>query len=557
MPPLGVSWYYLEQWLSGKGLRDHRIDTVFKRAVTAELQERYSIAPGATETALAGLSDSDLSQLCGELDIGMHSRSESMAALTQPIATTAEVQRWIIQPQSFAGNGGHRSVVESLRATTVCETLWGTQIPATGPATVFVSHAWTYAFDDLLKAIEEWLCGVPLDDRASMYFWLDIFCVDAFDAGALDSAGWADTFSRMVQSIDETVAICIPVLAPVILKRSWCIFELFCSLTAGCTLSIATTPSETNALANLPGYPSAIETLQAIDSQSAQATFAADKARIDNAILEAGGFAQIDRAIRGRLLAELLSRVLERGSEHFDLVRALCDVGADLETEVGVYRSTALTTASNPRASLAERKRLRESGRLDDRRRQDAEVVRYLLGRGANVNAQSSRSGDTALISACRYNDRPTVLLLLKAAADPNLAQTGLTEGETAFLAAARWGAVDVLHDLVLAGADQNLAIWSSYLERVGTAAMWRGMFKSVDHLRILHERCGCDLGYVNAEGASAASLAAEAGCLDSLRYLIKTAGVPDPAGQLSTELDRLERDAAGPGRSAHGSAQQ
>ena len=39
--------------------------------------------------------------------------------------------------------------------------------------------------------------------------------------------------------------------------------------------------------------------LAAIDSERAAATHAADKARIDAAIVEAGGFGAIDAAVRG------------------------------------------------------------------------------------------------------------------------------------------------------------------------------------------------------------------------------------------------------------------
>ena len=216
------------------------------------------------------------------------------------------------------------------------------------------------------------------------------------------------------------------------------------------------------------------------------------------------------------------------------------DAGASLETEVGVYRAAALAMASNPRAGLLERKRLRESGRLEEVRLKDAEVVRYLLGRGADVNAQSSKNGDTALVAACRYGDRPTVLLLLEARADPNLMQTGLNFGETAFLTAARWGNADLLADLAAAGADVNATNYSSYLERVGSAAMWRAMYKQKAHLALLH-RLGCDLSYANEGGVSAATLAADDGFPESLRFLLEEVRVPDRKGRLRKELQRLD----------------
>lgn len=177
-----------------------------------------------------------------------------------------------------------------------------------------------------------------------------------------------------------------------------CIYEIHSTLQdARSRLTITTSAAQAASLADLSAYAGAVSSLSAIDSRHARATHAADKARIDAAIVSAGGFAQIDEAVRGRLLAELLSRVLERGSTHFGLIRSLCEARASLETEVGVYRCAALAMASNPRASIVERRRLRERGRLEDMRTADAEVVRYLLSLGANVNAQSSKTGDSAV----------------------------------------------------------------------------------------------------------------------------------------------------------------
>lgn len=375
----------------------------------------------------------------------------------------------------------------------------------------------------------------------SAYFYLDVFCVNPFEASTLNSDDWALSFERSIGGIGHTLLVAIPALAPDALHRSWCLWELLCTLQTGASLTVATSQREAATLSNVEHYYAAIHTLAAIDSERAQATYEADKMRIDAAILAtAGGFSRIDNAVRGRLLAELLSRTLERGSDHFDLVRALCEAGASLETEIGTYRSAALAMASNPRSGLLERRRLRDCGRLEEVRRRDAEVVAYLLHQGANVNAQSSKTGDTALISACRYGDGPTVSLLLSAHADPNLAQTGMNAGETAFLTAARWGAADCLRELAAAGADVNATAYSNYLERVGHAGMWKNMYRSVENLRLLHE-LGCDLTYVNGEGTSAATLAAEAGYVESLHFLLDEVGALDVGGRLRTELSRLQ----------------
>lgn len=480
-----------------------------------------------------------MSALCGELDvIHAYGRRSQLEALHAPILSTADVHRYFILPRCLAA--GRRSLMDSMHGTMVQETLWNKLRPAVGPATAFVSHVWTCGFDDLLSALSEYMCTVPLHERDQQYFFLDIFCINPYESSNFGSDGWAQTFEHSVGDIGHTLLVAIPALAPAALHRSWCLWELLCTLQTSSSLTIATSQHEHGMLANLHDYPAAIAALATIDSERAQATYVGDKARIDAAIIAAGGFGRIDEAVRGRLLAELLSRALERGSDHFDLVRALCDAGAALETEVGTYRSAALAMASNPRSGLLERRRLREAGRLEEMRARDAEVVAFLLQRGANPNAQSSKTGDTALSCACRYGDRPTVVLLLDARADPNLAQTGLNAGETPFLTAARWGAASCLRDLADAGADVNAIAYSNYLERYGTAAMWKNMYSSVENLRILYD-VGCDLTFINRDGTSAATLAAEDGCAASLRFLLDEVGALDVGGKLQAQLLRLE----------------
>jgi hypothetical protein len=345
--------------------------------------------------------------------------------------------------------------------------------------------------------------------QAEQYFWLDVLCVDVYEAATFSSANWSETFATMVRSIGHTLLCCVPALEPCALTRSWCVWELCCTLLKppACALTLLTTAADKAALADVSGYGRAITHLRGMDSARAGASLAADKERIDAAIVAAGGHGVITSAVRGRLLAELLGRAVERGSDHFDVIQALCEAGANVKMEVGTYRVAALAGASSPRVSLVERQRLKKNGKLDEIRKKDAEVVAYLLSRGANVDAQSSKTGDSALICASRYGDAPAVATLLGARADPNLAQRGLNEGESAFLTAARWGSPNVLPLLAAAGANVNATYLPPFLGYVASAAMWSSMYANADNLRVLHE-CKCDLAYVNPTGESALSLA-------------------------------------------------
>ena len=171
--PLGVSWSYVEQWTSGKGIRDATTDTVIGCLLTPTLASTYGLESYETEHSLDGLwdgslgrlSDDQLSALCGELDVGANGRRMQLAALRAPVITTADVQRCHIMPRCHACR---TSLVESLRGARVPESVWNNPIEAVGPATLFVSHVWSQSFDELLSALSEFMCTVPLDRRAEV-----------------------------------------------------------------------------------------------------------------------------------------------------------------------------------------------------------------------------------------------------------------------------------------------------------------------------------------------------------------------------------------------------
>ena len=168
-------------------------------------------------------------------------------------------------------------------------------------------------------------------------------------------------------------------------------------------------------------------------------------------------------------------------------------------------------------------------------------MVQFLIERNANVNAQSSRSGETALVSACRYGDRPTVEVLLANHADPCLPQHAATQcGESAFLTAARWGNSDCLQLLVDHKADPNVTAFSNYLERIGNAAMWGNMYRSEANLRILKEVAVICIMRMVRESVRRPWRRRRA-CVDSLRFLLEEVKVKDKGGRLRNRLARLE----------------
>ena len=249
------------------------------------------------------------------------------------------------------------SLIETLVGTSITETLWGESIAAATPANVFVSHVGAKVDVPLrwTSTCEPW----PSTAEQACTFGL-IFCVNPYEAATFASTDWSDTFSNMVQSL-VTPAGVPSCTHPSCIARTWCIWEIHCTLRTRCDLTIGTSATENTALDDMRSYDRAIATLAAIDAESAQDVSSRQGAN-RRGIVAAGGFGAIDSAVRGRLLAELLARALAHGAPI--LIRSLVEAGATLETEVGV-RPAALPRRATHGPAWSSGV-FKERGQLDD-----------------------------------------------------------------------------------------------------------------------------------------------------------------------------------------------
>jgi hypothetical protein len=60
-------------------------------------------------------------------------------------------------------------------------------------------------------------------------------------------AWWTRTFRRSVKQIGRTVLVLQPWHEPLPLKRSWCLWEIFCTLDGGAELEVVLTPAQRRA----------------------------------------------------------------------------------------------------------------------------------------------------------------------------------------------------------------------------------------------------------------------------------------------------------------------
>ena len=143
------------------------------------------------------------------------------------------------------------------------------------------------------------------------------------------------------------------------------------------------------------------------------------------------------------------------------------------------------------------------------------EMVRLLLARGAEVNAESSR-GDTALHMAARRGHAEVVRLLLAAGAEVDADDA--PDGFTPLLYAAMSGRAEVVRLLLAAGADKE-----AELDREGQTPLWLAALNN--HPDVIREllQAGADFRHACTwQNSTPLVVAAHQGKLEAVKALLE-----------------------------------
>jgi hypothetical protein len=131
--------------------------------------------------------------------------------------TTAEICSGFIKPAT------------SKYRCSYCEYLADVDATLVGKATVFISHAWTSKFLDVVEALVEFFHKEP-----NVIIWFDIFSNNQHLTHARTFEWWTNTFRGAIKEFGRTVVVLAPWNDPVLLTRGWCIWEVYCSVVEKC-----------------------------------------------------------------------------------------------------------------------------------------------------------------------------------------------------------------------------------------------------------------------------------------------------------------------------------
>jgi len=186
---------------------------------------------------------------------------------------------------------------------------------AIGLANVFISHAWSYNFMEVIEAIEAFLVDRKYENE--IYFWFDTFVVlqhDRPNTTKRDVTWFASSFKGAIETIHTTLVVMLPWQAPVALTRSWCLWELYSTVASKSEMFIIMSPKQKRGFLDaLASDFDKIEVhLSKIDLRNAEAMSLSDKQMIDSAVESLpGGFAYVNKIIHSQLKGWLADCTVE------------------------------------------------------------------------------------------------------------------------------------------------------------------------------------------------------------------------------------------------------
>ena len=207
--------------------------------------------------------------------------------------------------------------------------------PFTGPATVFVSHAWSSKTVDVFATMLDFADkDVATDDNSEVFFWIDVFCNNQHDIGSKSFEWFSSTFKDTIASIGTVLQVLTPWDDPVPLRRAWCLWETFCALemaeSKGTQLVIRLPLNQR--LAFLEGvaksFDAVTNALVKIQVQRAEADQPEDRDNIFKAIEVSVGFNEVNVKVKNQLREWYLDMAVELAEEQGEISVSIINIAA-------------------------------------------------------------------------------------------------------------------------------------------------------------------------------------------------------------------------------------
>jgi len=184
--------------------------------------------------------------------------------------------------------------------------------PAFADATHFIAHSSQYGLESIVDAVGCWLTQSGTSPQ-NVYLWLDLFSMNHHETNQLPQEWFSTRYLQTIGDIGHTVIILEPWENPVALKRSWVVWELYCTIVTGARLSFTMTHETRSNFSNalLDSFQSVQTALVKIDLPSCRAVYKHDQEMINKEIMRSMGYAWLSDITILRLKEWLIVTIQE------------------------------------------------------------------------------------------------------------------------------------------------------------------------------------------------------------------------------------------------------
>jgi hypothetical protein len=153
--------------------------------------------------------------------------------------STREVHERYVHPRTIAAQSSYATIINNRNYN-------GDWAASNGPPPVFISHSWQANFLDVVNAIK-----LYFKSHTPVYIWFDLICFNEhqteINSGRQGYNWFASTIKSGIESVGKTLLVMTNTtlsLANSPLRRTWCLFEVYCTIETKCSLEIITSSAE-------------------------------------------------------------------------------------------------------------------------------------------------------------------------------------------------------------------------------------------------------------------------------------------------------------------------
>ncbi|OQR91894.1 hypothetical protein ACHHYP_04252 [Achlya hypogyna] len=182
----------------------------------------------------------------------------------------------------------------------------------------YISHAWSYLFLETVDSLETFFALQKLSDEAVV--WFCVFNNNQHFSNVRPFSFWSSTFQTELAAIGNVVMVMHPWNDPVVLRRSWCVFEVYVAIKVGACFEMTLAPAQKDLFLNdIVNLDTFIKMLGTIKSEESEATIASDRDGIFDLIRAEVSFENLDQmvfqTISGWVYSAVRAHIAEKSSE--------------------------------------------------------------------------------------------------------------------------------------------------------------------------------------------------------------------------------------------------